>query len=191
MVPAFIVVYLLYWAIYGTEMMMKKLLVEVLPFGWYSPGLGIVVVLVGLYLIGLLMYPWITRRAIESIEKIFRRLPIVGTIYSSVHDMVDLFDDGMKEKLGRPVLVDLSSSGMKTVGFLMRESTTGLPLETGDEDAVVVYLQMSYQIGGYALIVPKDRVQRLDMSVETAMQWVFTAGVSVSSIEKAAGRGGA
>lgn len=43
---------------------------------------------------------------------------------------------------------------------------------------------MSYLLGGYSLIVPRDRVERLDMSVENALQWGLTAGVSVSEDAK-------
>ncbi len=49
---------------------------------------------------------------------------------------------------------------------------------------LAVYLQMSYLLGGYSLIVPRDRVERLDMSVENALQWGLTAGVSVSEDAK-------
>jgi len=186
LVPVFLVVYILYWSIYGMEMVLKKVLISILPYGWYLPGLGIGMVIVAVFLVGLLMYPWVTRKMIQSIEKLFRKVPVVGTIYSSIHDVMDLFDGGIKEKLGRPVLVDLPRLETKTIGFLMREGTTGLG-EAVAEDSVVVYLQMSYQLGGYSLIVPRDRVQRVDMSVEKALQWVLTAGVSASRDAKPAG----
>jgi uncharacterized membrane protein len=185
LVPVFLVVYILYLSIFGMETMLKKALTSILPYGWYLPGLGIAVVVVALYLVGLLMYPWVTRKMIQSIEKLFRRLPVVGTIYSSVHDVVDLFDGGIKEKLGRPVLVDFPGFELKTLGFLMRKSTSELSqTQVVEEDTVVVYLQMSYQLGGYAIIVPKDRIHPLDMSVEQALQWVLTAGISLSKHRK-------
>ncbi|MFP4358928.1 MAG: hypothetical protein ACLFSZ_10915 [Puniceicoccaceae bacterium] len=36
---------------------------------------------------------------------------------------------------------------------------------------------MSYQVGGFTLVVPEDRVVELDWSFEEAMRYVLTAGV--------------
>lgn len=125
------------------------------------------------------MYPWVTRKMIQSIETLIRRLPVVGTVYSSIHDVVDLFDGGIKEKLCRPVLVEFPQLEMKAIGFVMQKEMGPLGQVVG-KNQVVVYMQMSYQIGGYALIVPKARIHFLDMSVEKALQWVLTAGISSS-----------
>jgi uncharacterized membrane protein len=45
---------------------------------------------------------------------------------------------------------------------------------------VGVYLPMSYQIGGYTVFVPRSSVERIEMSVEDAMRFVLTAGMSSS-----------
>jgi uncharacterized membrane protein len=46
---------------------------------------------------------------------------------------------------------------------------------------VAVYFPMSYQIGGYTLMVPRERLQPLDLPVETAMRVVLTGGMSGTS----------
>jgi uncharacterized membrane protein len=73
------------------------------------------------------------------------------------------------------------ADNMRLVGFVTRENTTELPhaRDTGDE-IVGVYLPMSYQIGGYTLFVPRSAIERMDMSVEDAMRFVLTAGMSSS-----------
>ncbi|MFO7783431.1 MAG: DUF502 domain-containing protein [Thermodesulfobacteriota bacterium] len=179
-IPFVFVVYMVYWVLFGLEAVLKDLLTAVLPQGTYLPGLGIAIVFIGVFLVGLLMYPWITRKVIQAIEAVFRKLPVVGSVYASIHDVLDLFDGGIKQKLGQPVLVDFPQNDFKTLGFLMREDTTGLPEPMREEGSVVVYLQMSYQVGGYALIIPRDRIHPIDMSVEKALQWVLTAGLSFS-----------
>ncbi|MFO7984869.1 MAG: DUF502 domain-containing protein [Desulfatiglandaceae bacterium] len=179
LIPLILIVYILYWLISGMETMLKGLLTKTLPYGYYFPGLGIAIIFVAVFVVGLLMYPWMTRKMIQSIETLIRRLPVVGTVYSSIHDVVDLFDGGIKENLGRPVLVEFPQLEMKAIGFLMQNEMGPLG-QTVVEDHMVVYLQMSYQIGGYALIVPKNRIQLLDISVEKALQWVLTAGLASS-----------
>ena len=42
---------------------------------------------------------------------------------------------------------------------------------------------MSYQIGGYTVYLPKSLVEPLDMSIEDAMRFTLTAGVSGGKTE--------
>ena len=56
----------------------------------------------------------------------------------------------------------------------------------GVQERIAVYLPMSYQIGGYTVLVPKAAVEPLNMSLEEAKRFVLTAGIvnSHSGIEK-------
>jgi uncharacterized membrane protein len=46
------------------------------------------------------------------------------------------------------------------------------------EDELLVYLPMSYQIGGYMIVVPRSMVEPVNLSVEDASRLVLTAGMS-------------
>ena len=48
----------------------------------------------------------------------------------------------------------------------------------GGKDRVAVYVQMSYQIGGFAFFLPRNRITPVDMDAEQAMRFVLTAGMS-------------
>ena len=41
-----------------------------------------------------------------------------------------------------------------------------------------VYLPMSYQMGGYTLYLPRSMLTPIDMSVEDALRFAITAGMS-------------
>lgn len=41
-----------------------------------------------------------------------------------------------------------------------------------------MYVPFSYQIGGFTLILPSERVEPLDMSLEDAMRFIVTAGAT-------------
>lgn len=56
-----------------------------------------------------------------------------------------------------------------------------LPLQPAAEQAVAVYLPMSYQIGGYTLYLPASALTPLDISFEDGMRLAITGGVSRSS----------
>ena len=67
---------------------------------------------------------------------------------------------------------------LRLVGFLTRDETGQLPPELQEEDNVLVYLPLSYQIGGYMIAVPRNAVQPMAMSMEQAMRFTLTAGVT-------------
>jgi len=51
---------------------------------------------------------------------------------------------------------------------------------------VLVYLPMSYMIGGYTVLVPRSLVRPVSMSMEDALRFTLTAGVA---LPKSARRG--
>ena len=63
-----------------------------------------------------------------------------------------------------------------------------LPEGFKDEDSMLVYLPLSYMIGGYAVLVPRSSVRRLDMNMEEAMRFTLTAGVTGSSANPPGGK---
>ena len=73
----------------------------------------------------------------------------------------------------RDKVVEVTIAGQTLVGFITRENFSELPsMET---DRVAVFLPMSYQIGGYTILVPKSAVKPIDLSVEEALQYSLIA----------------
>jgi uncharacterized membrane protein len=67
---------------------------------------------------------------------------------------------------------------MHLIGFVTREDFTTLPAGLGGADVIAVYLPMSYQVGGYTVLLPRRLVEPVDMSVEDALRFAVTAGMS-------------
>jgi uncharacterized membrane protein len=108
-------------------------------------------------------------------ESLVLRIPVVKTVYAALRDLTGLMrgGDGGRE-LERVVLVSIGPG--KVLGFVTQENATIAGVGT-DESLVAVYLPMSYQIGGYTLYLPRDRIEPTDLSVEAAMRIVLTGGL--------------
>jgi uncharacterized membrane protein len=103
------------------------------------------------------------------------RVPVLKTIYGAVRDLTSLVRVGDRGgELQRVVLVDVGPG--QVIGFVTQESAS-LPGMTEDAGLVAVYMPMSYQIGGYTLYLPRDRLHPTDLSVEQAMRIVLTGGL--------------
>lgn len=143
------------------------------------PGMGVVVMLFTLLIVGLAFQLNPISWVYDYVEDAFLRLPLVKTLYGAVKDFAAMFD-GEKPKAQQVVLVDMPELG-KLVGFITADH---LPEQVqdleGNEQLVPVYLPMSYMVGGYTLFLPPERLTYVDWSVEDAMRFAVTAGISQS-----------
>ncbi len=140
--------------------------------------MGVVAGLLVAFSAGLLMHALVVRRLFGVAERFFSRLPLIKTVYLAIRDLLGYFSSDRKKKFGQVVAVTLGDAGMQLVGFITQSDSTQLPAEIAQPDSVLVYLPMSYQIGGYAVLVPRGAVRPLNMSVEDAMRFILTAGVT-------------
>jgi uncharacterized membrane protein len=88
------------------------------------------------------------------------------------------FSSSDKKPMRRAVMVTVGNTSLRLIGFITREDFGDLPAGIGGDGNVAVYLPMSYQIGGFTTMVPRSAVQPIDMSIEQAMRFAVTAGMS-------------
>jgi len=176
--PIAVALYAMVWMIRSSEGAVKGILTTILPPGAYIPGMGLLTIIALVFVAGLLMYPWLTRKLFRTADKTLRKIPLFGNVYAPVKDLMGLVGGDMEKKLGRPVMLTVPNTNMETLGFVTREGTDGLPEGFLPDDHLVVYVQWSSQIGGYCFIVPKNSVRYLDISIEEGMRWSLTAGLS-------------
>ena len=175
LLPVVLTIYLLYWAAISSEQLMGNALRWVLPNAIYFPGLGMIAALVVMFIVGLLMKAILVRQLFSFGEQILYRLPLIKTVYRAIRDLFDFFSP-KKEGLGQVVAV--TYNGMETIGFVTQTDQQRLPESFRDQDKVLVYLPMSYMIGGFTVFIPKEHVRPLKMSMEEAMRFVLTAGIT-------------
>jgi uncharacterized membrane protein len=174
LLPVILTVYLLYWLAVSTETLLGGLI----PSSIYLPGMGMAAALLLMFVVGVLMNTRQMKTLFLRGERIFYRLPVVKSIYVAIRDFMDYFSPIRKKDFEQVVAVKLADSGLRLIGFVTQAEPAHLPAELRDDDCILVYLPMSYMIGGYAVLVPRAAVQPIDMSMEEAMRFVLTAGVT-------------
>jgi len=175
LLPVVLTIYLLYWLAVTSEHVMGNALELVLPDTVYFPGLGMIAGLVVVFIVGLMMNAYMVRQLFMLGEQLLYRLPLIKTVYRAFRDFFDFFSP-KKEQFGQVVAVTLN--GMELVGFVTQENPQRLPESFRDRDSVLVYLPMSYMVGGYTVLVSRSEVRPLKMSMEEAMRFVLTAGIT-------------
>lgn len=175
LLPIVLTIYLLYWLAVSSEDVMGGVLRWLLPDAFYFPGLGMIAGVMVVFIVGLLMKAILVRQLFSFGEQILYRLPLIKTVYRAIRDLFDFFSP-QKEGFGKVVTVRLNS--MVMIGFLTQEDNSRMPESFRNNDSVLVYIPMSYMIGGFTVLVPREDISECDMSMEEAMRFVLTAGIT-------------
>ena len=173
--PIVLTIYLLYWLVVSSEQVMGTALRWALPEIFYFPGLGTIAGLALVFIVGLLMKAVLIRQLFAFSEEILYHLPIIKTVYRAIRDLFDFFSP-KQENFGRVVVVNFNN--MEVIGFITQEDPQRLPESFRNKDSVLVYIPMSYMIGGFTLLIPRADVRPCQMNMEEAMRFALTAGIT-------------
>lgn len=178
LIPVTLTLAILWWMAVGAEQFLGGMLIFILPEGWYVPGMGVVSAVALTTLIGLLTHILLFQKLFEIPDSLFKKLPLVKTIYSAFKDFIDYLNPDSKVGMSKVVLVKIPGQGYEMVGFVTREDFSRLPFESSVDDPIAVYLPMSYMVGGYTLFLPRSALTPVEMSFEDGMKLVLTGAVS-------------
>jgi uncharacterized membrane protein len=175
--PIALTLWLLWWLGTSVESLLHRVIVLFVPEQHYRPGMGIAAAVLLLIVAGTLVNAFIVRRLFAAWEDLMDRIPIVKSVYGAVRDFVRLLPSGgERNELQRVVLARFADAA--AIGFVTRDDAGELGLGPAAAGTVAVYFPMSYQIGGYTLLLPRAQVEPLDIPIETAMRLVLTGGMS-------------
>lgn len=178
LLPILLTVYILYWLAVTAESLLGTPLKALLPDWMYRPGLGLLVGVALVFGVGLVMELYVARRLWALLERALLQVPVVKTLYGAIKDFAGFVSESSRQKgMGQVVRVRLADH-VHLLGFVTREDFAAMPAGLGGPDVIAVYLPMSYQIGGYTLLLPRRLVEPVDMSTEDALRFVVTAGMS-------------
>jgi uncharacterized membrane protein len=190
LIPAVATIYLMVWLIGAVDRIFGKPLRWLLPDDTYLAGTGIVLAVAIVFGVGVLMHGVLFRQLFRKAEQAMLAMPLVRSIYGALKDLLGLFGQH-KDSALQVVAVTFPGTSWKLLGFVTRQEFTDLPEGVGTPAEVAVYFPMSYQVGGYTLIVPRESVRPVAMSREDAMKFILTAGLKTAGAVRGTRRGGA
>lgn len=181
-VPILLTLALLAWLLEKVEGFFGYLIQHLFGPKYYFPGLGILMGLVLVFVVGIFMKAWTVKKLHAKGEQWLQRIPLIKTLYGSLRDLMSFFSDG-KRKAGKKV-VRVIWGECACIGLVTREEFDHLPCGLAEEGEIAVYVPMSYQLGGFTLLVKRNQVVPLDMTVEQAMRFAVTAGMTINTDSK-------
>ena len=165
------------WLLSGTQI--------VLPAGAHAsveklrhvPGLGVVVVVLGLLLTGIFATNIVGQWSLRQGHRILSKIPIVKSIYSSVQQVSDTLFSSSGNAFREAVLVQYPRAGSWTIAFVTGKPGGEAALHLPGEYLSIYVPTTPNPTSGFFLMVPRADVQRLAMSVDEALKYVISMGV--------------
>ena len=142
--------------------------------GYWIPGIGIIITLVGIYLVGILVTNFIGRRFVNLGEKFLLRIPIAKTIYGSVKQIMETFSFNSEEPAKKVVMVEYPKEDVWSIGFVNGEISHPKNKEKLYNILIIAAINPA---SGFFVLVPEKKVLHLNITVEEAMKWIVSGGI--------------
>ena len=141
------------------------------------PGIEIILTIFFITIVGSLSLSFLGKKFLQIIDDLFKRIPILRTIYSAIVQMTESFtnQEGNKKSV---VLVEYPRKGSWAVGFATKENKGEIKEKTNKELLSVFVPTTPNPTSGFLIMFPKNEVIFLEMSFEEASKFIVSAGTS-------------
>ena len=145
------------------------------------PGIEILISVIVITIVGGLSLSFLGKRILRLIDDLFKRIPVLRTIYSAIVQMTETFSNKDENDKKSVVLVEYPRKGVWAVGFATKENKGEMAQKTNKKLINVFVPTTPNPTSGFLLMFPLDEVIHLDMTFEEASKFIVSAGTSTGS----------
>ncbi len=142
------------------------------------PGLEILLSVIFITIIGGISLSFIGKRILKFVNDLFKRIPILRTIYSAIGQMTESLAPNKANNKKSVVLIQYPRKGSWAVGFATKDNKGEISKKTNSDLVNVFVPTTPNPTSGFLLMFPKDEIIYLDMSFEEASKFIVSAGTS-------------
>lgn len=143
-------------------------------FGYWLPGIGILIIVAMIYLTGMIVTNYIGHMFVQVGENFVLNIPVVKSIYSSVKQILETFSVKEDQAVKKVVMVQYPRENIWSIGLVNGEIVHP---ETHEELYNVLIIAAINPASGFFIMVPKRETVILNISVEEAMKWIVSGGI--------------
>jgi uncharacterized membrane protein len=143
---------------------------------WYWSLVAIAMAAVAITLIGILARYYIGKRLINFADNLMLRVPVLNKIYGTIKQVDQAFTSGKKSSFRTVVMVEYPREGIYSIGFITSEQADEVYDKTNKKCVCIFIPTTPIPTGGFLIIVPEEKVIKLDMSVEDGFKYIISIG---------------
>ena len=185
---------LLVWLPLGITVFIIKILIDLLSrtyllipealrpenlFGVTIPGFGIIMAVIILFGTGLVAANYLGKTLVETWEKFLDKIPLVRSIYAPLKTFAELVLSDQTQSFSKVLLIQYPRKGLYSLCFQTSKDVGEIQEKSGVDVVCVSIPTTPNPTSGYIILIPKDEVIELDMSVEDALKMIISLGVVV------------
>ena len=121
----------------------------------------------------------LTRFLVHTTERVIHRLPIINSIYGSVKQVVQTFSAQQRAISQQVVLIEYPREGVWVLGCLTSTAKGEAQARTSAELFNIFVPTTPNPTSGFLLMVPKDQIIPMNMSVGDGMKVIISGGAVV------------
>ncbi len=154
------------------------------PMFWYWSLLALALAVFLIALVGVLARYYIGKRIIAWVDTAMMNVPFLNKFYGAIKQVNEAFA-GNKHSFKTVVMVEFPREGMYSVGFITSEQHAEVQQKTKERVISVFVPTTPNPTSGFLVLVPEDKVTKLDMSVADGIKFIVSLGsiVPVSPAE--------
>jgi uncharacterized membrane protein len=141
---------------------------------WSLTALALAVVLIGL--VGLLARNYFGKRIIQWVDSALLRIPLLNKIYGATKQVNDAFSSTNKTAFRTVVLVEFPRAGAYSLGFITSEPDFEIQSKLDSKVVCVFVPATPNPTSGFLLLVPEEKVIKLEMSVADGIKYIISLG---------------
>ena len=130
-----------------------------------------------IFLIGIILKIFILQPLLHFIEKLFKKIPLIRTIYTGIKQLINALAAKDQSNFKRVVLIEFPRPEIFSLGFL----TSQVPQETSPNKAITyfnVYIPHTPNpTTGYFVMVPKEQIIEVALTQQEAMSLIISGGI--------------
>ncbi len=176
-IPIIFTLYLLLHFTDIIELVLEDIFTFIFPESWYIKGLGFLLALPLIFFFGGFLESRTFRSLFDYFEELVLQIPVIKSVYAAIREFSSLFSSKNRLKFKQVVLVNVPPGNSQQIGFITVSDFDEVLHTIISDNQVVVYLPSSYSIGGITVIMSRENITEIDMSVEDALRFIATAGV--------------
>jgi uncharacterized membrane protein len=151
------------------------------PINWLGfniPGTGAVLTLVTVFVSGVLAANLIGQRLVRFWENLLARIPVVNSLYNAVKQVSDTILSPNGNAFRKALLVQYPREGCWTIAFLTGKPGGDVSNHLAPDAWVSVYVPTTPNpTSGFFLMMRREEVAELKMSVDEALKYIVSMGV--------------
>ncbi len=143
------------------------------------PGLGIIVMVLAIYFVGLFARNFFGRQIVHLADRILGKVPFVRTVYMASKQLLETVALQQKDGFKRVVLIEYPRPGLYVIAFVTSEAKGEVQARTHQDVLNIFVPTTPNPTSGFLIFVPKEDVIPLEMSIEEGIKYVVSGGFVV------------